>query len=98
MLDQRRRRWSDVVQMLYKYFVFTWVPTARSWQSKRRCWSLMIAIESQKPCHVQIRIDHGRPPGSLPGHVGRIMAKSWTGVCDIGQHRASIGLRFPPGG
>ena len=23
MLDQRRRRWADVVQMLYKYFVFT---------------------------------------------------------------------------
>ena len=22
MLDQRRRRWADVVQMLYKYFVF----------------------------------------------------------------------------
>ena len=23
MLDQRRRSWADVVQMLYKYFVFT---------------------------------------------------------------------------
>ena len=23
MLDQRRRRWADVVQMLYKYFVLT---------------------------------------------------------------------------
>ena len=23
MLDQRRRRWADVVQMLYKCFVFT---------------------------------------------------------------------------
>ena len=22
MLDQRRRRWADVVEMLYKYFVF----------------------------------------------------------------------------
>ena len=22
MLDQRRRRWADIVQMLYKYFVF----------------------------------------------------------------------------
>ena len=22
MLDQRRRRWADVLQMLYKYFVF----------------------------------------------------------------------------
>ena len=22
MLDQRRRRWADVVQMVYKYFVF----------------------------------------------------------------------------
>ena len=22
MLDQRRRRWADVVQMLYNYFVF----------------------------------------------------------------------------
>ena len=24
MLDQRRRRWADVVQILYKCFVFTW--------------------------------------------------------------------------
>ena len=24
MLDQRRRRWTDVVQMFYKYFLFVW--------------------------------------------------------------------------
>ena len=39
----------------------------------------------------------GDPLGS-PWHVGRITAKSWAGVCDIDQHRASIGPRFPPGG
>ena len=26
MLDQRRRRWADFVQMLYKCFVFAGVP------------------------------------------------------------------------
>ena len=25
MLDQRRRRWADIVQMLYECFVFTWI-------------------------------------------------------------------------
>ena len=29
MFDQRRRRWSDVVQMLYKYFVFAGKMRAR---------------------------------------------------------------------
>ena len=28
MLDQRRRRWADVVQMLYKCFVLAWIVSA----------------------------------------------------------------------
>ena len=32
MLDQRRRRWADVVQMLCKYFVFAGIVTMFSYQ------------------------------------------------------------------
>ena len=42
MLDQRRRRWADVVQMLYKYFVFV------GWQTKHLdtlgCQAVMLVI------------------------------------------------------
>ena len=31
MLDQRQRRWTDVVQMLYKCFVFTGMGYKRRW-------------------------------------------------------------------
>ena len=33
MSDQRRRRWADVVQMLYKCFVFAGVVTYESWHT-----------------------------------------------------------------
>ena len=35
MTDQCRRRWADVVQMLYKCFVFAW---NSSWFGIAYCW------------------------------------------------------------
>ena len=35
MLDQRRRRWADVVPMLYKYVVFA---GKSSWSGIAYCW------------------------------------------------------------
>ena len=35
MLDQRRRRWADVVQMLYKCFIFA---GNSSWSGIAYCW------------------------------------------------------------
>ena len=38
MLDQRQRRWTDIIQMLYKYFVF-----AGNW---RNMWTLSQQTET----------------------------------------------------
>ena len=40
MLDQRRRRWADVVQMLYKCFVFTGISVIQSHLTRHRCLSV----------------------------------------------------------
>ena len=38
MLDQRRRRWSDVVQILYKGFVFDGTHCPGKHDNLNRCW------------------------------------------------------------
>ena len=40
MLDQRRRRWADVVQMLYTCFAFTGISVIQSHLTKHRCLSV----------------------------------------------------------
>ena len=42
MLDQRRRRWADVVQMLYKCFVFAWYMYAN-------CWNALFIADTMLP-------------------------------------------------
>ena len=43
MLDQRRRRWADVVQMLYKCFVFARMDTVPSKHNAlNQCWSSVV--------------------------------------------------------
>ena len=37
MLNQRRRRWADVVQMLYKCFVFAWNLTSHMFTQSMKC-------------------------------------------------------------
>ena len=97
MLDQRRRRWADVVRMLYKCFVFAgipcvcgspWTPTSTAQQSKHPTLSTScIPVNTKHLYNICITFVQCRPN---VGDVGPTLYKCYTnGLCLLRWHNKS---------
>ena len=51
MLDQRQRRWVDVVQMLYKCFVFAGMSRGTSIIMRKNLGSISVYVTREISCH-----------------------------------------------
>ena len=79
MLDQRRRRWADVVQMLYKYFVFAektiiFILSTGIWHFEK--WLNLNSLSWH--CYIYIRQDYNEIMS-----LGRCVSEDLKGQRDL---------------
>ena len=79
MLDQRRRRWTGVVQMLYKYFVFVTPPSLTLVPLKLRGYKLQIVLRHFFWTDLQLDRRHSDPSQWRRSEVDRTRGSMESG-------------------